>query len=137
MCRRFLFSLVLCLKLFSHDVPLHPTHPRILSLIAWVNWGNSRGRHVENPPKNGPRAERFQEDIGDFVECTCMKRFPSNICTLFLMSLLVWKVLRSVDKSNEAVDFLCSVCAVLALLLAFAAFAQGLQELGVLGDGDG
>ena len=66
-----------------------------------------------------------------------MKRFPSNICTLFLMSLLVWKVLRSVDKSNEAVDFLCSVCAVLALLLAFAAFAQGLQELGVLGDGDG
>ncbi len=41
--------------------------------------------------------------------------------------LLVWKVLRSVDKSNEAVDFLCSVCAVLALLMAFAAFAQGLQ----------
>lgn len=53
------------------------------------------------------------------------------------MILLVWKVLRSVDKSNEAVDFLCSVCAVLALLLAFAAFAQGLQESGVLGDGDG
>lgn len=62
-----------------------------------------------------------------------MNRFPSNICALFLMSLLVWKVLRSVDKSNEAVDFLCSVCAVLALLLAFAAFAQGLQELGSFG----
>lgn len=52
----------------------------------------------------------------------------SHIDKLFVKKSCV-EVLRSVDKSNEAVDFLCSVCAVLALLLAFAAFAQGLQEM--------
>jgi len=62
-----------------------------------------------------------------FDQARDVQQDQSHVDKLFAKKTCA-EVLRSVDRSNEAVDFLCSICAVLALLLAFAAFAQGLQE---------
>lgn len=76
MCGRFLFSLALCLKLFSHDVPLHPTHPRILSLTAWVNWGKSRGRHVKESSKEWPKGPRLSRRHRRFCGVHMYEKIP-------------------------------------------------------------